>query len=88
MLVIQSIIVYGLIIWVMTYFGKVAYRSQYPLGLGNVNRYADSEVSLYTLFTKPYFLIPIFVFCLFAALRFRVGVDCETYKYNKYKFTI
>ena len=74
--------------WVMTHFGKVAYRSQYPLGFGNVDRYADSEVPLYTLFTKPYFLIPIFIFCLFAALRFRVGADCESYKESFYNLGI
>ena len=30
--------------------------------------------------TKSYFLIPILVFCFFAAVRYNVGVDCEHYK--------
>lgn len=79
-LVLQSIIVYGLIIWVMTYFGKIAYRSQYPRGYGKINMLAKSKVSIATLFTKSYFIIPILVFCFFAAVRLRVGVDCESYK--------
>ena len=64
----------------MTYNGKIAYRNQYPLGFGNGNRYANTEVPMSTLFTKPYFIVPLFVFSIFAALRFRVGEDCEAYK--------
>lgn len=79
-LVLQSIIVYGLIIWVMTYFGEIAYKSQYPQGYGRINMLAKSKVSIISLFTKSYFIIPILVFCLFAAVRYRVGVDCESYK--------
>lgn len=79
-LVLQSIIVYGLIIWVMTYFGKIAYKSQYPQGYGGINMLAKSKVPIISLFTKSYFIIPILVFCLFAAVRYRVGVDCESYK--------
>ena len=80
LLVIQSIIVYGIMIWVMTYFGNIAFKNQYPQGFGGVNRYATKKLPFYTLFTKSYYLIPIFVFCFFAAIRFQVGVDCESYK--------
>lgn len=88
MLFIQSILVYGFIIWVMTYFGNIAYKSQYPLGIDGVNRYANKKVPFFTLFTKSYFLIPIFVFCLFAAVRYRVGVDCESYKESFYEIAV
>lgn len=69
----------------MTYNGKIAYRNQYPLGFGNGNRYANTEVPMSTLFTKPYFIVPLFVFSIFAALRYRVGVDCESYKDSFYE---
>lgn len=80
LLVIQSIIVYGLMIWVMTYFGYIAYRSQYPQGFGKRNMHENKKVPIGTIFTKSYFIIPIFIFCLFAAIRSKVGVDCESYK--------
>lgn len=67
-------------IWVMTYFGNIAFKNQYPQGFGGVNRYATKKLPFYTLFTKSYYLIPIFVFCFFAAIRFQVGADCESYK--------
>lgn len=80
MLVIQSIIIYGLIIFVMTHCGLIAYRRQYPQGFGNVNILANRSISFVSMFARSYFLIPIFVFCFFAAVRYQVGVDCESYK--------
>ena len=79
-LIIQSIIVYGLIIAIMNYFGKIAYKKQYPQCFGGIDRFKNNKIGILTLFTKFYFVIPIFVFCLFAAIRYKVGVDCETYK--------
>ena len=84
-LVIQSILVYGLMIWVMTYFGGIAYKKQYPQGIGRVDMYQNRKVSFSSLVTKSYYLIPIFVFCFFAAVRFRVGTDCESYKFIFYE---
>ena len=80
LLIFQSIIVYGLIIWVMTYFGKIAYRMQYPQGYDGIDWFENKKRSISYLFSENYFLIPILVFCLFAAVRYQVGVDCETYK--------
>lgn len=80
MLIVQSIIVYGLMIWVMTYCGKIAYNSQYPEGFGEVDMLADKKISFGSMLTKSYYAIPILVFCFFAAVRYRVGVDCEAYK--------
>ena len=80
LLIIQSILVYGFMIWVMTYFGVVAYKAQYPQGYGAVNRLGNKKVNYLAILSKSYFLIPILVFCFFAAIRYRVGVDCETYK--------
>lgn len=80
LLILQSFIVYGIIIWVMTFFGKVAYRTQYPQGFGEFNLLKNKKYSLFSIFSKSYFVIPIFIFCLFAAVRFQVGVDCESYK--------
>ena len=64
----------------MTFFGKVAYRTQYPQGFGEFNLLKNKKYSLFSIFSKSYFVIPIFIFCLFAAVRFQVGVDCESYK--------
>lgn len=85
MLIFQSILVYGFIIWVMTYFGNIAYKTQYPRGIGGVDMYQNRKVPFSTLLTKSYYLIPIFVFCFFAAIRFKVGVDCESYKVGFYE---
>lgn len=79
-LALQSIIVYGLLIWVMTFFGKIAYRTQYPQGYDGIDRLENKKRSISYLFSESYFLIPILFFCLFAAVRYQVGVDCEAYK--------
>ena len=80
LLFIQSIIVYGLMIWVMTYFGNIAYKRQYPQGYGGIDMSRKKMMPFITPLTKSYFLIPILVFCFFAAVRYNVGVDCEHYK--------
>lgn len=67
-------------ICVMTYFGKVAYKAQYPQGIGGIDMCQNKKIPFTILFSKNYFFIPILVFCFFAAVRYRVGVDCETYK--------
>ena len=64
----------------MTSSGKIAYRSQYPQGFDEYNLMENKKYSLFSIFSKSYFIIPILVFCLFAAVRYQVGVDCETYK--------
>ena len=56
LLFIQSIIVYGLIIWVMTYFGNIAYRKQYPQGFGGIDMFQNRKISFITLFTRTYFV--------------------------------
>ena len=80
LLILQSILVYSLIIWVMTYFGNIAYKTQYPQGIGGIDIFQKRKISFTTLLTKSYFVIPIFIFCFFAAIRYKVGVDCESYK--------
>ena len=80
LLVIQSFIVYGIIIWAMSYFGKIAYKKQFPQGFNGINRLENEKRKISILFSESYFMIPILVFCFFAAVRFQVGVDCESYK--------
>ncbi|MBQ8271282.1 MAG: EpsG family protein [Bacteroidaceae bacterium] len=77
---LQSLIVYGIIIWAMTYFGKIAYKRQYPQGFGGIDKFKGKKSNILSILTEPYILIPILIFCLFAAVRYRVGVDCESYK--------
>lgn len=72
-------------IWVMTYFGNIAYKVQYPQGIDVVNMYQNKRIPFSILLTKSYYFIPIFVFCFFAAVRFKVGVDCESYKDTFYE---
>lgn len=83
-LLIQSIIVYGFIVFVMTNAGLYAYRHQYPNGFLGKNNLYNRKSSFLDLLTKSHFLIPILVFCLFATIRFQVGVDCESYKITFY----
>lgn len=78
--IFTSIIVFGLMTWVMTSFGKIAYKSQYPQGFGSIDRFSNKKLSYISLFSKSYFFIPIFVFCLFSAIRYKVGTDFEGYK--------
>ena len=78
MFLLQSIIVYGLIIWVMIYFGNIAYKNQYPQGIDGVDKFRNRKISFATLLTKRYFFIPIFIFSFFAAIRFRDGAVCES----------
>ena len=85
LIVFQSIIVYGMMIWVMTYFGGIAYKSQYPQGIDGTDMYQNKSIPFSILLTKSYYFIPIFVFCFFAAVRFKVGVDCESYKDTFYE---
>lgn len=84
---IQSIIVYGIMIWAMVYFGNIAYKKQYPQGYSGIDTFSKKKLPVAALFTNSYFLIPILVFCTFAALRYKVGVDCETYKLRYYEIT-
>lgn len=84
-LVIQSILVYGLIIWVMTHFGKIAYKCQYPQGIDGTDMYQNKRIPFSDLLSKSYYLIPILVFCFFAAIRYRVGNDFESYKAGFYE---
>lgn len=74
-----------MMIWVMTYFGGIAYKSQYPQGIDGTDMYQNKRIPFSILLTKSYYFIPIFVFCFFAAVRFKVGVDCESYKDTFYE---
>lgn len=75
-----SIIVYGLMLWVMDYFGNIAYRKQYPQGIDGIDLLANKKRGFMSMLTKSYYAIPIFIFCLFSALRYRVGTDSVSYK--------
>lgn len=79
-LAVQSTIVYGILIWTMTHCGLIAYKQQYPNGFYGSDSLKNQSVGIGVLFTKSYFVIPIFIFCLFASLRYQVGVDCNSYK--------
>lgn len=63
---------------IMHYFGKIAYIKQYPIGFYNPSK--KYNPTLFSIISKSYFIIPIFVFCFFSSLRYKVGVDCENYK--------
>ena len=83
-LLIQSFLVYGFMILAMMHAGIYAYHHQYPDGFLGNDIYAKEKTSFLDIITNSHFLIPILVFCLFAALRFNVGVDCGSYKADFY----
>lgn len=66
--------------WLMYNYGNIAYKKQYPQGIGGVDMFKKKRRLFATLLTKSYFLVPILVYCIFAAIRYKVGVDCENYK--------
>ena len=74
-------------IWAMVFFGNIAYKKQYPQGYGGIDTFRKKKLPVAALFTNSYFLIPILVFCTFAALRYKVGVDSEAYKLRYYEIT-
>ena len=80
MLLLQSIIVYGMIMWVMDYFGNIAYKKQYPQGINGIDLLENKKKGFFLMLSKSYYTIPIFVFCLFSALRYKVGTDSVSYK--------
>lgn len=75
-------------IWVMYYFGYIAYKSQYPQGIAGIDRFAKRRLSFGTLLVKRYYLIPIFFFCFFSAVRYKVGVDFGAYKRFFYEILV
>lgn len=64
----------------MTCFGNIAYRKQYPQGIDGIDLLANKKRGFKSMLTKSYYAIPIFIFCLFSALRYRVGTDSVSYK--------
>ena len=85
LLFIQSLLVYGMLAYLMYFFGVKAYNYQYPFGLLGFKRQGIAN-GLKLLLFKTYFLFPIFIFCLVASLRFQVGVDTENYKHIFYDY--
>ena len=67
MLVLQSILIYGLIIWIMTYNAARVLRRKFL------------PVNFRQFITDKNIIFPILVFCFFAAIRWQVGVDCNGY---------
>lgn len=70
-ILLQSVFIYGITIFVM-YYCAARY-------INRISLYDSVGKCSNTLFLK-YSCFPVFVFCIFAALRYNVGVDCETYK--------
>ena len=77
-LLFQSLLVYGLIVIVMTYNGFEAYTR-----IGTCNSFVyppQNSTKLDKILCSPYILIPLLLLSLFTSLRYRVGVDSDTYK--------
>ena len=70
--IIQSILVYGIMVWIMTYNAKRVFaRSIVP-------------VTFKQFITNKNILFPLILFSLLAAIRWDVGVDCRSYIYGFY----
>lgn len=59
------------------------YSYQYPNGINGINRLQGQKVNI---FRNPNFLVPIFFFSLLASVRYKVGVDTESYKMIFYQY--
>lgn len=70
--IIQSILIYGIMVWIMTYNAKrVFVRNFVPKTFGQ-------------FITEKNILVPLIVFSILAAIRWDVGVDCRSYIYGFY----
>ena len=71
--IVQSILVYGILVWIMTYNAKrVLVRNFVPKTFKQF--IMDKNI-----------LIPLIVFSILAAIRWDVGVDCRSYIYGFYE---
>lgn len=65
--IIQSILIYGIMVWIMTYNAKrVFVRNFVPKTFGQ-------------FITEKNILVPLIVFSILSAIRWDVGVDCRSY---------
>ena len=70
--IIQSILIYGIMVWIMAYNAKrVFVRNFVPKTFGQ-------------FITDKNILVPLIVFSILAAIRWDVGVDCRSYIYSFY----
>ena len=71
--IIQSILIYGTMVWIMTYNAKrVSVRDFIPKTFNQ-------------FITDKNILVPLIVFSILAAIRWDVGVDCRSYIYDFYE---
>lgn len=87
LLLIQSIFVYGLIIFLFMHAGYYTYKQQFPNGYTGGENNIQSNTSFTDLVLRSDFLIPILVFCFFAAIREKVG-GVDNYDYEKFFYDI
>lgn len=74
MLILQSLLVYGFMIWVMTYNAKRVLK----------RRFIPQNFKQFI--TDKNILIPILIFSLVASIRWGVGVDCNSYMVGFYGY--
>ena len=70
--ILQSILVYGIMVWIMTYNAK------------KVMMQSHITVTFKKFITNKNILFPLIVFSILAAIRWDVGVDCRSYIYGFY----
>ena len=71
--IIQSILVYGIMVWIMTYNAKRVF----------VRNFVPKTFNQFI--TDKNILVPLIVFSILAAIRWDVGVDCRSYIYGFYE---
>lgn len=71
--IIQSILVYGIMVWIMTYNAK-------RLLVTNC-----IPTTFKQFITNKNILVPLIIFSIFAAIRWRVGADCTSYIFMFYR---
>lgn len=70
--IIQSILIYGIMVWIMTYNAKRVF----------VRNFVPKTFKQFI--TDKNILVPLLVFSLVAAIRWDVGVDCRSYIFGFY----
>ena len=71
--VLLSILVYGVMVWVMTYNAKKILNRDYK------------RTTFLKFITDKNILAPLILFSFLAAIRWDVGVDCRSYFYGFYR---
>lgn len=70
--ILQSILVYGIMVWIMTYNAKIVLSRNF------------APRTFVQFITNKNILVPLIIFSILASIRWQVGVDCTSYIHSFY----